>query len=289
MEDNEFIIEINNLKFAYPSYKGLEKSPNVLDSLNLKVRKGEFLSIMGPTGAGKTTLCLALNGIIPHSIGGRFGGEILVCGVNTKETSMSELAKKVGIVFQDPESQLFSMTIEDEVAFGLENMGISKDAMNSKVKEALKAVGMENFGDRSPFHLSGGQKQRVAIAAMLAMEPEILILDEPTSGLDPIGKREVFQVVDNLRKEKNMTIIMIEQESERIADFSDRVVILNNGKIELEGTPDEVFRNVEVLRKIGVSIPQVAELSYDYRKRYNEKECEFIRLNEAEKYFVERM
>jgi energy-coupling factor transport system ATP-binding protein len=278
---NDYIIDIRGLRYAYPGYMEHKESVNILDGLTLGVKKGEFVSIMGPTGAGKTTLCLALNGIIPHSIGGKFGGDVVICGVNTKRTTIAELAKKVGIVFQDPETQLFSMTVADEVAFGLENMGMPKDEMVKKVDEALSMVGMTAFAEYSPFHLSGGQKQRVAIASILAMEPEILVLDEPTSGLDPVGKSEVFKVVDRLRNEKDITIIMIEHESERIAEFSDRVLILNERAIVLDGPPGEVFRRIDTLKEIGVSIPQMAELAHGLRGR-NFSGCDFITLAEAQ-------
>jgi energy-coupling factor transport system ATP-binding protein len=284
MNQENYIVEIEDLKFSYPVYSNSEQAVNVLDGLTLKIKKGEFLSIMGPTGAGKTTLCLVLNGIIPHSSGGCFGGNVKVCGVNTKETDVAHLAQKLGIVFQDPESQLFCMTVQDEVAFGLENMGVPHDEMHRRVHEALEAVGAGHLAERSPFHLSGGQKQRVAIASMLAMEPEILILDEPTSGLDPIGKAEVFGVVSKLKNEKNMTIIMIEQDSERVAEFSDRVVILDQGRIVLEGTPRAVFEQVEFLREIGASIPQVAELAYDYSV-LNKTDCSFLSVEEAVSYY----
>lgn len=280
MNQEEYIIEIDNLKFSYPTYNKDEQAVNVLDGLTLKIKRGEFLSIMGATGAGKTTLCLALNGIIPHTSGGCFGGNVKVCGVNTKETDVPHLAQKLGIVFQDPESQLFCMTVQDEVAFGLENMGVPRDEMHQRVYAALEAVGVRHLAERSPFHLSGGQKQRVAIASMLAMEPEILILDEPTSGLDPVGKEEVFGVVSKLKDEKNMTIIMIEQDSERVAEFSDRVVIMDRGKIVLEDTPRMVFKQVGLLREIGVSIPQVAELAFDYNA-LNGTDYSFLSVQEA--------
>jgi energy-coupling factor transport system ATP-binding protein len=285
MDDN-YIIEIENLKFAYPAYEGETQPEFVLNGLNLKVKKGEFLSIMGPTGVGKTTLSLVINGIIPHSTGGLFGGSVKVCRMDTKEHTMAELAKKVGIVFQDPESQLFCMTVEDEVAFGLENVGMPREEMEIRITDALRAVDMEEYRERSPFHLSGGQKQRVAIAAMLAMEPEILILDEPTSGLDPIGKSEVFRVIHDLKTRKNMTVIMIEQESERVAEFSDRVVILYEGKAAMEGTPAEIFRKVRELRNIGISIPQMSELCYDYSVKTHAAGCDFISLDEAELFFT---
>ncbi len=278
LSDN--IIEIKNLTYSYPAYKEGEVAPKIFDNLNLTVKKGEFVSIMGPTGAGKTTLCLALNGIIPHVCGGKFIGDILINGMNTKEVTISEIAKVLGIVFQDPESQLFCMTIADEVAFGMENQGVPTDIMHQKVQEVLKEVGMTGRDDTNPFHLSGGQKQRVAIASILSMEPSILILDEPTSGLDPIGKKEVFSVVDRLKRERNMTILMIEQESERIAEFSDRVILLNNGHIVADGTPREIFANEEGLRECGISTPQVSEIALRYNE-VNGTNHRFITMDEA--------
>lgn len=252
----------------------------VLRNVSLTINKGEFLSIMGPTGVGKTTLCLALNGIVPRSTGGIFKGDVVVAGINTKQHRVAEMAQKVGIIFQDPESQLFNMSVEDEVAFGLESMGVPREEMEARITHALRVVRMEHLRHRSPFQLSGGQKQRVAIAAILAMEPEVLILDEPTSGLDPIGKYEVFSVVDELKRTRDMTIIMVEQESEKVAEFSDRVVIMDQGQILMEGPPKEVFGHVERLKEVGISVPQVAELAHMFSARqgvnYN-----FVTMEEA--------
>jgi energy-coupling factor transporter ATPase len=283
--DSEYIVDIRGLKYAYPAYMKDTKPANVLRGIDLQVKKGEFLSIMGPTGVGKTTLCLTLNGIIPHASGGSFGGDVVIDGSNTKETGIAEMAKKVGIVFQESETQLFCMTAADEIAFGLENLGTPKPEMTERIQDALQMVGMSGFAERSPFHLSGGQKQRIAIAAILAMEPAILVLDEPTSGLDPVGKTEVFRVVDRLRREKNMTIIMIEHESERIAEFSDRVIVLDEGRIALEGTPREVFSQAEKMRTIGVSIPQMADLSFRLRQQ-NYQDCGFSTLDGGIHYFA---
>jgi len=274
------IISIEKLSYAYPPFRAGEEGLKALDGVDLSFERGEFVSIMGPTGAGKTTLCLAMNGIVPHSTGGSFGGRVLVCGVDTRQADASSLALKVGIVFQDPESQLFSMTVEDELAFGLENLSVPKAEMRERVREALEAVGMASLGGRSPFRLSGGQKQRVAIAAMLAMEPEVLILDEPTSGLDPIGKQEVFAVVDGLRRSRNMTIVMVEQESEKIAEFSDRVFVMDSGKIVASGTPREVFNEVERMREVGVSVPQVREVAHILNARLGTG-YDFLTIEEA--------
>jgi energy-coupling factor transporter ATP-binding protein EcfA2 len=279
-EDSETVVSIEKLSYSYPPIRAGEEGLRALSGVSLSLRRGEFVSIMGPTGAGKTTLCLAMNGIVPHSTGGLFGGEVVVCGMDTRRSEVSALALKVGIVFQDPESQLFSMTVEDEVAFGLENLGVPKAEMRERVRYALDVVGMGAMGGRSPFHLSGGQKQRVAIAAMLAMEPEVLILDEPTSGLDPLGKQEVFSVVDGLRRTRNMTIVMVEQESEKIAEFSDRVIVLEGGRVVASGKPREVFGQVEEMREIGISIPQVREVAHIVNGRLG-TDFDFLTMDEA--------
>ena len=282
MEESSNIIEIHDLWYQYPNSK-----EHALKGINLTVRTGEFLSIIGPTGAGKSTLCLTLNGIIPYFLGGNIKGSIEVAGLNTRNYAPSSLTSKVGMVFQEPESQLFSMTVEEEVAFGPENLKVPRDEIERRIDWALKVVRMEEFRDRSPFKLSGGQKQRVAIAAALSMLPEILVLDEPVSGLDPLGKMEVFSVVSNLRKEHKMTVVLVEHGVEEIARFSDRVVVMDSGRILLEGTPSEVFKQVDRLRKIGVRAPQVSELSYLLNtERKLPKPIHFITFSEARQYLV---
>jgi len=254
-------IIVRDLRFSYPPLRpGAEPVP-VLTGIDLQVERGEFLSIMGSTGVGKTTLCLALNGIVPHSTGGRFGGDVVVAELNTKEHPVALLASRVGVVFQDAESQLFNMTVEAEVAFGPESLGVPRAEIGERVDWALSAVGMATQRHRSPFHLSGGQKQRVAIAAMLAMLPRILVLDEPTAGLDPAGKAEVFRVISELGQVRQMTIVLVEQESEKIAEFSDRVAVLHEGRIGLAGPPADVFSQVDLLHEMGVAVPQVSELA----------------------------
>lgn len=240
---------------------------SVLRGIDLEVERGEFVSIMGPTGVGKTTLCLALNGIVPQSMGGIFGGDVIVGGLNTKKHPVSRLASRVGIVFQDAESQFFNMTVEDEVAFGPESLGIAPDEIRERLAWALDVVQMSDFLDRSPFQLSGGQKQRVAIASILAMRPDILVLDEPTSGLDPIGKFEVFHVVQELKRREQITIIMVEQEAEKIAEFSDRVVVMHEGKIVMVDAPCVIFSQVDLMHEIGLSVTQVSDLAARFNAR----------------------
>ena len=260
-------ITFRDLHYSYPSRTGDGKPVSVLRGVNLEVDKGEFLSVMGPTGVGKTTLCLALNGIVPQSTGGVIKGDVLVRGLNTKEHTVSELASMVGMVFQDPESQFFSMTVESEVAFGPESMGVDPAEIMERLEWALDVVGMSEYRDRSPFQLSGGQKQRVAIASILAMLPDILVLDEPTSGLDPMGKLEVFRLVRELKQREQMTIIMVEQEAERIAEFSDRVAVMHEGAFAVVDTPRAVFSQIDLMHGIGLAVTQVGELASLFNAR----------------------
>lgn len=273
-------LEISKLKYSYPPLVEGGPPVSVFSGLDLKIESGEFVAIMGPTGVGKTTLCLALNGIVPHSSGGIFGGNVWVEGLNTREADVATLASIVGIVFQDPESQFFNMAVEDEVAFGPESLGVDPMEIAERVDWALGIVDMRQYVRRSPFHLSGGQKQRVAIASILAMLPKVLVLDEPTSGLDPLGKAEVFRVVHELRRQEGMTIVLVEQEAEKIAEFSDRVVVLAGGAVAMDGTPQEVFAQAELMSQIGLAIPQVSELAGLHNRQWGTK-YSFVTLDEA--------
>jgi energy-coupling factor transporter ATP-binding protein EcfA2 len=274
------IVTVEDFGYAYPALHPDEEESWVLQSVDFEVEEGEFVSIMGPTGVGKTTLCLALNGIVPQSTGGVVRGNITVDGLNTKRTPVPDLAQRVGLIFQEPETQLFSMSVEAEVAFGLECLGLPPKEIAERVEWALAVVGMSGFRKRSPFHLSGGQKQRTAIASILAMTPKILVLDEPTASLDPLGKTEVFSVVRELRQRRGMTIIRVEFESERIAEFSDRVIVLRDGQVELEGTPDKIFSQVEAMEEIGLAVPQVSELAHCLNRQHSTS-YNFTQLEEA--------
>ncbi len=260
------IVHIDNLHYAYPSFHPGDEGQWILRGVNLTIEEGEFVSIMGLTGAGKTTLCLALNGIVPQSTGGTIRGDVIVNGLNTKKEPIADLARLAGLVFQDPETQLFNMSVEAEIAFGLENIGLPRIEMEDRIEWALDIVGMKAFRKRSPFQLSGGQKQRVAIASIIAMQPKILVLDEPTALLDPKGKAEFFSSLINLR-DQGMTIVMVEHESELIAEFSDRVVILHDGVIDLDGTPAELFSQFETMQDLGLAVPQVSQLAYQLNKK----------------------
>lgn len=253
---------IEDLYFAYPPLQTGGEPVVVLRGVDLQVPAGECLAIMGPTGGGKTTLCLALNGLVPQATDGEFSGRVAVAGLDTRQHPVARLSQVAGLVFQDPEVQLFSISVEEEVAFGLESQGVPRPDMAEHVTWALDVVRLAEVRDRSPHQLSGGQKKRLAIAAVLAMRPTILILDEPTAGLDPAGRVEVLEVVAELKRLEGTTVILVEQEPEVVAAFADRVVVLNQGRIVREGSPRAVLSDVAGLHGLGLSVPQVSELAH---------------------------
>jgi len=261
------IVIVENLHYAYPPLTpGGEPIP-VLKGINLRVRRGEFLSLMGSTGAGKTTLCLTLNGILPQLMGGSLDGQIVVAGMDTRDHSPGEMSSQVGLVFQDPESQLFNMTVEDEIAFGLESLGLSPAEMKERIAWALEVVRLPKLRRRHPLQLSGGQKKRLAIATVLAMRPQVLVLDEPVTGLDPLGRREVLSVVEQLKRDRETTVVMVEQDAEAVTAWADRVVIMEQGKLVLEGSPPQIFSQVETLHDWGLAVPQISELAHLFNRR----------------------
>ena len=276
-------IVIENLHYRYPPLAGLPEPPAVLRGVDLAVDAGEFLTIMGPTGAGKTTLCMALNGLVPQSTGGVISGRVRVLGQDPRAVSVPQLAARVGMVYQDPESQLFAATVEAEVAFGPENLGLPRDEIRERVDWALSAVGMAGHRDRPPTHLSGGQQQRVAIAASLAMLPEVLILDEPTAALDPVGQHEVFGVIESLCRERRMTIVMVSGDAERAAEFSDRVAVLWEGRIARVEEPAAIFFDADLVAASGIAVPQVSAVAaaLDPAGRTHEGGYRFVCLDEA--------
>jgi energy-coupling factor transport system ATP-binding protein len=254
-------VEIINVQDLYWQYYS---SPDyALKGISLSVEKGEFLAVTGPSGAGKTTLMLTLAGIIPQRLPGKFKGEVTVLGESTLSADLARLMQRVGVVFEDPEIQFVMGSVEDEVSLSLEPLDISEDELHRRVNRALKVVGLdESFLSRNPLQLSGGEKQRVAIASAIAKEPEILILDEPTSDLDPLGKEEVIQAVEKLRRETDLTIILVEQDPEIIQRFAERVVVLNGGKIVFDGEPRELYKNLEHLKRFSIYPPELYELSF---------------------------
>jgi energy-coupling factor transport system ATP-binding protein len=241
-------------------YRGQQKP--ALDGVDLEVAEGEFVVVMGPSGAGKSTLCVSLNGLIPHFHRGRMEGEVKVRGHSTREGRVGEFAKEVGLVFQDFEAQLFSTNVALEVAFGPENFAVEHDEMERRVKSVLGRVRLEGFETRQPATLSGGQKQRLAIASVLAIEPRILCLDEPTTDLDPAGKLGVFEIAEELKDRDDVTLIVVEHETEETLD-ADRIVVLREGNIIADRPAREVLRDVELLEESGVMPLQVARFFHE--------------------------
>jgi energy-coupling factor transport system ATP-binding protein len=231
------IINLQNVTYKYP----LTESA-VLSNLSLRVQEGEFVAVIGPNGAGKSTLCYTLSGFIPHFYKGELTGTVEVAGVETQTSSLNEWVLNVGLAFQNPFNQISGAkyTVFEEIAFGLENIGVPRGHMKERVERALAMTGISDLADRSPYSLSGGQQQRVALTSILVMEPKVLVLDEPTSQMDPIGTREVFGVIREMA-ERGMTVIMAEHKVEWIAKYADRVIALYEGKILLDGLPGEVL------------------------------------------------
>ncbi len=248
------VIETKALAYAYP---GANK-PSLKD-ISLSIEKGEFVMLTGPSGCGKTTLCRCLNGLIPHFYGGEMKGELTVAGLRVSEHPINELAKRVGLVFQNPENQLFALSVEKDVAFGLENMGMPRDDIQKRVDWALQMAGIEDLRERAPHELSGGQQQRVAIAGVLAMQPEIMIFDEPTSFLDPLGAQKIFEVINDLNKKLAITVILVEHRLDLASKYADHVIVIDEGKVVLDGEPREIF-NSETAWLLGVGVPKVVRL-----------------------------
>lgn len=276
------IIEIKNLHFCYDA-DGENPSEEVLKGIDLDIKHGEFVAVLGHNGSGKSTLAKHLNAILVPT-----EGTVTVDGIDTSDESrIFELRQRAGMVFQNPDNQIVSSIIEEDVAFALENLGVPYEEMRQRVDDSLKAVNMYEYRLHSPAQLSGGQKQRVAIAGIIAMRPKCIILDEPTAMLDPQGRKEVLSAIHRMNREYGITIVLITHYMDEAAQC-DRVVVMDNGKIIIDNIPEKVFSQVEILRKIGLDVPQVTELCWGLRKAgidispeiITEKECvtELIRL-----------
>lgn len=277
------VISFQNFSYSYPTKR------DVLIDINFKVYKGEVLGIIGPNGAGKSTLCKSLNGLVPHFYGGTIKGNVIVAGMDTLEHTIAELSTKVGIVFQEPESQLsgLALTVEEEVGFGLSMLGFPKEIIRERVKEAIEKVGLKGLEKRSPFELSGGQQQRLAIATILAMKPEIMVLDEPTALLDPIGRYEVFSIIKELIAEGS-TIVIAEHEIEELAYLTDRILFLKDGKVVSFDDTKNVLSEVSKLKEAGIDPPSITELTYELEKELEIKFDQYpIKLSEAVKLYNE--
>jgi len=254
------VVEVKALSYSYSA-----SEVQVLKGVNLRIEKGSFVTLTGPSGCGKTTLCRCINGLIPHFYGGKIEGEIVVSGMRVQDHEISELAKHVGFVFQNPENQLFALSVEKDIAFGLENLALPRKEIQRRVKWAMEVTGVEDLKEKAPYELSGGQQQRVAIGCVLAMKPKVMILDEPTSFLDPMAATRLFQVIGKLNKRLNLTIILVEHRLDLLCQYTDRVVVMDEGEVRLDGTPRDVFSSEEA-KLLGIGIPKVIRLHKELKK-----------------------
>lgn len=256
-------IEIKNLAFTYNKGAAFEKK--VLDDINLTIGRGEFVGLIGRTGSGKSTLIQQLNALLKPD-----GGTVVIDGFNihSDKSKLKEVRQKVGLVFQYPEHQLFEATVEADVAFGPGNLGIAKEEVDERVRWALDVVGLApELAAKSPFDLSGGQKRRAAIAGVLAMRPQILILDEPAAGLDPAGRDEILEKIREMHNRLGITVILVSHSMEDIARLVNRIIVINYGKIAMDGPPESVFSRPHVLEEMGLSAPQAARLAFALREK----------------------
>ncbi|MGN1478283.1 MAG: energy-coupling factor transporter ATPase [Acutalibacteraceae bacterium] len=260
--DKDILIKFDNVTFAYSQQEESE-APNepVIKDFSLEIPRGQFIAILGHNGSGKSTAAKMMNALlVPDS------GKVTVDGLDTSdESKVIDIRRKVGMVFQNPDNQLVATIVEDDVAFGPENLGVPPQEIRKRVDDALKRVGMYEFKDREPHRLSGGQKQRVAIAGIIAMQTDCIVMDEPTAMLDPKGRREVTDTIKMLKNELGITVVLITHYMDE-AVKADRVVVMNDGRIELDGDPRSVFANVEKIKSIGLDVPQATELAYRLSK-----------------------
>jgi len=271
------MIQFQDLSF---SYKG-EKKP-ALEEIRLSVPDGGFLGIIGPAGAGKTTLARAITGMIPHHYKGDFYGSVTVDGLDTVDTSINELSGIVGMVFQDVDSQIISPMVEDELLYGLENFGVPREEIPARIEEALQQVGIADLRERTIGSLSGGQRQKVAIASIIALKPKTLVLDEPTGELDPRSSRQVFSLLKKLNEEQGVTVIIIEQKIMLLCEFAKQLAVLSEGRIVRQGDTRDVLAHPEELETLGVNCPRVTTLSRILSEKTGEEQPACINLDEAE-------
>lgn len=262
-------LKTQNLTYTYG--EGTPFKITALDNVNIDIEKGEFVAIIGHTGSGKSTLVQHLNGLLKSS-----SGEVLLDGKNIHENKQTlfDARFRVGLCFQYPEYQLFEETVYKDIAFGPTNMGLSKSEIDERVRDAAKYVGIpDEMLVKSPFDLSGGEKRRVAVAGVISMEPEILILDEPTSGLDPMGREQILELIKNYRDKTGKTVIIVSHSMDDVARFATKVIVMNDSKVEMTGTVDDVFEKASRLREIGLSVPQITEIFIKLREKgYNVSE-----------------
>ena len=253
------IIQTEELRFSYTTEEGV--APIILDGVDLKIEEGSFVAVLGHNGSGKSTLAKHLNAILLPS-----GGTVYVDGIDTKdEQKLLDIRRTVGMVFQNPDNQIVANVVEEDVAFAPENLGVPSEEIRRRVDDALKAVGMYEFREHAPHLLSGGQKQRIAIAGVIAMQPECIVLDEPTAMLDPNGRADVMRTIKELNRTKGVTVVIITHHMDEAAQ-ADRLVVMARGKVVADGTPKEVFQDVEGLKRVGLCVPETTELLWQLRQ-----------------------
>ena len=255
------MLQTEHLSFTYPAEEGVSTSTTALEDVSLSIEKGSFVVVLGHNGSGKSTLAKHMNAVLLPS-----GGAVYVEGMDTKdEALLLEIRRRVGMVFQNPDNQIVANVVEEDVAFAPENLGVPTAEIRRRVDDALAAVGMSEFTRHAPHLLSGGQKQRVAIAGVIAMAPECIVLDEATAMLDPAGRREVLSAIRALNQERNITVVLITHHMDEAMD-ADRLIVMNDGKLVMNGTPAEVFTQVDALRAMGLAAPDTVELLYGLRQ-----------------------
>lgn len=276
-------IVIKNLKYVYN--EGTPFESVAINDVSLEIKEGEFVGLIGHTGSGKSTFIQHLNGLIKPTSGTI---EINGMDITKKGVSLVDIRKKVGLVFQYPEYQLFEETIYKDIAFGPEKLGLSEKEVEDRVFEAMKMVGLdpEKSKDKSPFELSGGQKRRVAIAGVIAMKPDVLILDEPTAGLDPHGRDEILAQIKEIHNKQKTTIILVSHSMEDMSKLADKLIVMNRGKVEFVGTPKEIFRHENRLNEIGLGVPKVVTLMNALRAKGYDIENDIITMDEAKKQIL---
>ena len=280
-------IIVKNLTYIYN--EDMPFASKALDNVSFEIEDRDFVGIIGHTGSGKSTLIQHLNGLLRPSSGDIYINDF---NITNPELNLTEIRKRVGVVFQYPEYQLFEETVEKDIAFGPGNLGLSEEEIELRVKSSMEAVGLnyEEYKDKSPFELSGGQKRRVAIAGVIAMNPEVLILDEPTAGLDPGGRDEIFDLIRTLHKEHNMTIILSSHSMDDMAKLANTIIVMNHGKVEFMGTPREVFNNNATrLKEIGLDIPQTIELAIKLREKGFNVRQDILTIQEAKEEIIRVM
>lgn len=277
------LIEINNLTHIYS--EGLPFEKRAIADINLKIEENEFIGLIGHTGSGKSTFIQHLNGLLKPS-----NGEIILDGMKVDKSSsnLTELRKKIGLVFQYPEYQLFEETIERDIAFGPRNLDLSEEEVLKRVKSSMESVGLdyETYKDKSPFELSGGLKRRVAIAGVLAMEPKVLILDEPTAGLDPRGRDEILSEIKSIHEKRKITVILVSHSMEDVAKIAERIIVMDKGKVFLDSNPREIFRNEDKLLSVGLGIPQITSLMRVLKKKGLDINEDSITVEEAKESLI---